>query len=348
MTVYATRLVNGTDSLERMRRTDAFALFPSGAGTARGGFRNDGGGAVTVNAGTMTVDVSPFMAFVDGGVSDAQGGYTVVSDTTETLTVSPGHASLSRTDVVIVEVRDTVHDGSGFTDTRLRILEGTPGAGVPALPTNALALRDITVPAGLSAGTGGLASGNLSADRRVFTTGLGGTMSVASAAERDALPATPGTAVYRSDTDQVEVLRAAGWTAHSTEATAPRGWLARAAQTVDASPGDVELCITAAIQTDAGRAYRVGASGVGYASGAAGTGDLIYVQRRVDGGAWETVTSRAVIFPSINLDSMFSLEEVETDAPAGSTEWRVRAVAHGANGNTVRNVVLNVYDAGPA
>lgn len=211
MTVFATRLVNGTDTRERLRRADALGLFATGPGMARGGLRNDGGGVVTVNAGTMTVDVSPFTAWVDGGVSDVQGGYVFASDATETLTVSAGHASLSRTDVVIAEVRDTTHDGSGSTDARLRILEGTPGAGVPALPTNALALRNITVPPGLSAGTGGLASGNLSTDRRTYTTGLGGTLTVASQAERDALPTIVGTTVYRTDTNTVEVRTSSGW-----------------------------------------------------------------------------------------------------------------------------------------
>lgn len=211
MTVYATRLVNGTDTRERLRRADAMHVFPSGPGMARGGFRNDGGGVVTVNAGTMTVDVSPFTAWVDGGVSDAQGGYTFVSDATETLTLTAGHASLERTDVVIAEVRDTNHDGSGSTDARVRILQGTPGSGTPALPTNALALRNITVPAGLSAGTGGLTSGNLSTDRRTYTTGLGGVLTVASQAERDALPAIAGSMVYRSDLDRLETRSTAGW-----------------------------------------------------------------------------------------------------------------------------------------
>lgn len=221
MTVYATRLVNGTDSMERMRRADAMGLAPSGPGMARSGFRNDGGAAVTVSAGTMNVQVSPFTAWVDGGVSDTQGGYTFVSDTTETLTVSPGHASLARTDVVIAEVRDTIHDGSGSTDARLRILEGTPGSGVPALPTNALALRNITVPAGLSAGTGGLASGNLGTDRRTYTTGLGGVVPVADQSERDALPAIAGTVVRRADTDTLEVLQASGWETVATSAGVP-------------------------------------------------------------------------------------------------------------------------------
>lgn len=211
MTVYATRLVNGTDTRERMRRADAMHMFPAGAGMARGGFRPDGGGVVSVNAGTMTVSVSPFTAWVDGGVSDLQGGYTFVCDATETLTLAAGHATLSRTDVVIAEVRDTTHDGSGSTDARVRILEGTPGAGVPALPTNALALRNITVGAGLSAGTGGLTSGNLSTDRRTYTTGLGGVLTVASQAERDATGAPNGAVVYRSDTDRLQVRRATGW-----------------------------------------------------------------------------------------------------------------------------------------
>lgn len=211
MTVYATRLANGTDTRERLRKSDAFGLFASGPGAAREGFRPDNGGAVAVVAGTMTVTVAPFTAWVDGTVSDLQGGYTFVSDATETLTVAAGHASLPRTDVVIAEVRDTIHDGSGSTDARVRLLQGTPGGGVPALPVNTLPLRNVVVPAGASAGTGGLAAGALSTDRRVYTTGLGGVLTVASQGERDALPATNGLVVYRKDLDAFEGRRSGGW-----------------------------------------------------------------------------------------------------------------------------------------
>lgn len=211
MTAYAIRLANGQDSAERMRRADAMGLWPSGVGMARQGLRPDGGGAVSVVAGSMTVDVQPFTGWVDGGVSDAQGGYSFVSDAVVQLTVSPGHASLLRVDTVVAEVRDNTYDASGFTDARVRIVEGVAGAGAPALPTSCIPLRNINVPAGASAGTGGLASGDLGTDRRTYTTGLGGVLSVTDKTARDALAPQRGWTVFREDVDRLETWDGYAW-----------------------------------------------------------------------------------------------------------------------------------------
>jgi hypothetical protein len=96
------------------------------------------------------------------------------------------------------------YDGSVLLDADVVVVTGTPGAGAPALPTNCLPLRNVTVPAGASSGTGGLVAGNLSTDRRTYVSGLGGVVPVASQAERDALPALDGTVVYRTDVDRFE------------------------------------------------------------------------------------------------------------------------------------------------
>jgi hypothetical protein len=85
-----------------------------------------------------------------------------------TLTVADGHATLARVDTVVARVRDNAYDASGFTDADVVLVQGTPGAGAPTLPTNCVPLRDITVPAGASAGAGGLSSSNLGTDRRVY------------------------------------------------------------------------------------------------------------------------------------------------------------------------------------
>jgi hypothetical protein len=211
--VYALRLQNSTDTAARTRIADLLGL---NRGTdslrARSGVR-PGGGAVTVNAGTMDVVVAPLVAFIQGGVSAAQGGYPVVSDANVTLTVTAGHASLARIDTVIVEVRDNAYDGSGSVDARVRIVDGTPSGSpvAPALPTNAIALRNISVPAGTSVGTGGLTSGNLSTDRRQLLTSLGGIIPVAAQSERDGLTPYQGLAVYRMDTNRVEAYDGATW-----------------------------------------------------------------------------------------------------------------------------------------
>lgn len=212
MTVYALRLQNATDTAARARMADLLGLTPSGNVSARSGIRpGPTAGVVAVTAGTMNVTVEPFMAFIDGGVSDAQGGYPFVSDAVETRTLANGHASLSRTDVVAAVVRDNSFDGSGSLTATVEVVQGSPGGGVPTLPLNALPLRNIVVPAGASTGTGGLTSGALSTDRRTYVAGLGGVVPVATQAERDALPNIVPTLVYRRDTDQIEVRRTAGW-----------------------------------------------------------------------------------------------------------------------------------------
>lgn len=221
MTVYATRLANGLDTAERMRRSDSLYLFPAGATLARSGLRPDGGGAVTVNSGTMTVTVEPFTAWIDGGASDAQGGYPFVLDASLNLTIDPGHATLARVDTVVAQVRDDVFDGSGFTDARVYVVKGDDGGGAPAVPQSAIPLRDINVPAGASAGTGGLALGDLGADRRQYVTGLGGVLPVASQAERDAFTARAGQMVYRADKDRIEWYSSAGWKGDTDFAAIP-------------------------------------------------------------------------------------------------------------------------------
>lgn len=211
MTLYALRLQNGTDTAPRARMGDALGLQHKGALQARTGLRRDGGGVVSVVAGSMQVQVTPFMAWVDGSASDTQAGYPVVSDATATLTVDDGAASLARVDTIAVVVKDNAFDGSGSTSADLVVVKGTPGAGAPALPGSAVALRDVNVPAGLSAGSGGLSSANLGTDRRAYLTALGGILPVTGATERDALGALAGQAVFRLDTATVEVHNGLTW-----------------------------------------------------------------------------------------------------------------------------------------
>lgn len=198
MSEYALRLANGSDTAPRVRAGDALALTPNGAVRARGGLRPDGGGAVSVVAGTMSVQVTAFSCWVDASPA-GQVGYPFVCDATKTLAIDPGDATLSRTDVVAVVVKENAYDGSGTTSAVLTVVKGTPGAGTPAMPTSAcIPLRNITVPAGTSVGSGGLSSGNLSTDRRVYTVAVGGVLPCTSTTR----PASPfaGMAIFETDT----------------------------------------------------------------------------------------------------------------------------------------------------
>lgn len=211
---YALRLENGTDTAERMRHGDALGLYPGAdALGARNGLR-PGGGVCTVVPGTMGVQVTALTCWVDGGTSVAQGGYPYVLDATKTVTLADGHASLSRTDVIAVVVRDDVFDGGGLTEAVLEVVQGTPGAGVPALPASCVPIREVTVPAGLSAGTGGLSSSHLGTDRRQWMVGLGGILPVANIAERNALTAHAGMAVWREDIGHLQVHDGTSWVSY--------------------------------------------------------------------------------------------------------------------------------------
>lgn len=221
MSEYALRLTNGTDTAPRMRRADALPLHHDGPQGTRGGLRPDGGGVVTVVSGGMQVQVQPLTCWVEGGASAVQGGYPYVLDATTTLAIADGDASLERTDTVAVVVYDDAFDSSGATSASVQVVQGTPGDGAPALPTNAVALYDVIVPAGASAGTGGLSAGNLGPDRRAWTVAAGGVLPVSGAAERDALGALEGQAVYREDTGKLQVYAQGTWRTMVDEASLP-------------------------------------------------------------------------------------------------------------------------------
>lgn len=173
MTAYSLRLENGTDTAARVRIGDLIGLAPGASAlTAESGLRPDGGGVVAIVNGTMTAEVDPFAAWIQGGISVVQGGYPFVLDAQATVTISDGHATLARVDTIVARVRDDSYDASGFTDAAVVVIAGTPGAGAPALPDNAVPLRDINVPAGASTGTGGLSAANLGTDRRVYLAGI--------------------------------------------------------------------------------------------------------------------------------------------------------------------------------
>lgn len=210
MTEYALRLANDQDTAARMRLGDSLHLTPAaGVLQARAGVR-PGTAAVTVVAGTMAVEVAPFVGWVDGTTSDAQGGYPFVLDAAKQLTLDAGDPALARVDTIVARVYDDMYDGGGVTTATVEVVKGTPGGGAPALPASALPLRDVNVPAGRSVGTGGLVAGDLSTDRRRYTSSLGGVLPVVSEADRNAVdPAVH--VVYRLDTKVVEYRAASGW-----------------------------------------------------------------------------------------------------------------------------------------
>ena len=115
------------------------ALWPIGGKSA---------GAVTAVNNTMNVSIAPGNVAVP--LQAGQGAALCHWDAAEvvTLAAAPG-AGTSRIDLIVCQVRDAALDGGGNNDFVFAAVTGVPAAspGVPAVPTNALAVATVTVPA---------------------------------------------------------------------------------------------------------------------------------------------------------------------------------------------------------
>ncbi len=149
-------------------------MQPEGAMTSRSGVIAGGAPLDATGAGAMRVQISTGRALVQG--TAVQGAYPVAVTVPEQLAVDDGHAQFARVDTVVLRILDGLFDTSGQTLARLEIIKGketaTPAA--PPLPPAALPLWDIAVPAGTSAGTGGINWSRALTDRRVYTAAYGG------------------------------------------------------------------------------------------------------------------------------------------------------------------------------
>jgi hypothetical protein len=143
--------------------------------TANGVIPTAGNPLGLTSTGAMTGQVEIGRAVVQGLLS--QGCYPVVVTSPEAVTFDDGDASNPRIDSVMIVIRDDPYDSTGFTDVRIVVEKGTPAASPvrPALPTEAsLRLFDVNVPAGVSAGSGGIDWINDVTDTRTYAVALGG------------------------------------------------------------------------------------------------------------------------------------------------------------------------------
>lgn len=115
-------------------------------------FKVSPGAGLTVNVACAGAE-----AFVQGDAVNQQGLY-YCREASSTLTVDvPANASGSpRLDMVVLEILDNQHDGTGSNLARLRVVAGTPNAGATlgtragaAAPvSSALLIADVLTPAG--------------------------------------------------------------------------------------------------------------------------------------------------------------------------------------------------------
>jgi len=161
----------------------------AGAGASLGvysGVRLSGSGTDLLvqaqSSPNMTVKVNTGVFVAQGSISSTQGAYTWALDTLTNLTISAAHATLSRTDLIVVRIRDANVDTSGQRDGNVVVITGTAGSGTPALPTDAsyFTIAQISVPATVTNIGGG--GGGTITDKRTFCASLGGVLPFVSTA----------------------------------------------------------------------------------------------------------------------------------------------------------------------
>ncbi|WP_432155524.1 hypothetical protein [Streptomyces sp. bgisy153] len=147
---------------------------PDGEIRTRDGVIPGGKPFAATGAGAMALQIGVGRAVVQG--TTAQGAYPVAVDAPETVTFADGAAQFARIDSVILHVYDGLFDESENALARIEIVQGEASATptAPTLPACSLRLWDVTVPAGASAGVGGIDWKSALADRRRYTAAVGG------------------------------------------------------------------------------------------------------------------------------------------------------------------------------
>ncbi|MFF7295304.1 hypothetical protein [Streptomyces sp. NPDC008265] len=174
MTVRAGWLLPEGQTREDTRLAPIGTMAPEGTLTTRDGVIAGGAGLSATGTSAMQVQISTGRAIVQG--TSVQGAYPVSVTAPVTLTVPDGHAQHPRIDAVVLRVIDTLYETAQQDAVQLEIISGTPAASpaAPATPTTGIKLWEILVPAGTSAGTGGISWASALTDRRRYTSAYGG------------------------------------------------------------------------------------------------------------------------------------------------------------------------------
>jgi hypothetical protein len=213
MTVRVLALASGVTSLESHRHGLAPLSVSAGVLNGRSGIYPDLTAADLGTVSAMVASIAPFSAWVDGTSTGVQGGYSFTSDASVNITFDAGNASTTRTDRVIARVRDNPYDASGSQAGSVEYLKGNTTTGVAtAVPASSLLLWEVSVPAGASAGGGGINFSTQKVDKRVYTAARGGTFNIGSQTDEDAI-ASPhiGMRIFRTDLKYFKVYNGSNW-----------------------------------------------------------------------------------------------------------------------------------------
>ncbi|MCX2181088.1 hypothetical protein KV205_11175 [Streptomyces sp. SKN60] len=145
-------------------------------GSPNGTYRVSGYSLTPV--GPMTANLSYGRAVVQG--PGAQGAYPVSLDADLPLTFADGDAFNPRIDLVLLRVYDAEFDGQTRSEAAVEIVQGQPKAvpEPPPAPATSLVLFRVLVPAGTSAGSGGIPWTTSLTDLRTTLVSVGGILPV--------------------------------------------------------------------------------------------------------------------------------------------------------------------------
>lgn len=211
MAVKVLALASGVTGLADHRQLEGSLLTKDGATATRSGMLQGASNGSLSTVSAMVARVGPLSCVIANSISSTLGPYIVVSDANVDITFADGEASVSRVDRIIVRVRDNTNDGSGSTAGSVEYLKGQASGAATAMPNNSLLLFEMTVPAGTSAGGGGLNFAN-AVDQKVWTSAVGGITRVANSTVQSAI-SNPydGMATYRQDLDALYIYNGSTW-----------------------------------------------------------------------------------------------------------------------------------------
>ncbi|MFG2111549.1 hypothetical protein ACGFRB_02730 [Streptomyces sp. NPDC048718] len=182
MTVRAAWLQSTGQTREDTRMALSALLTPSGQSAAETPLRSRPGivpgGLVLTGTAAMQCVIGTGRAVIQGN-DTAQGTYMIAVTAAETLTLTDGDPQYGRIDLIELAVLDDTYDKSGRAEAVIRLVKGTPSATpvAPASgPGSAFPLYTVAVPAGTSAGSGGIAWQSAVTTLHYPMTALGGIM----------------------------------------------------------------------------------------------------------------------------------------------------------------------------
>jgi hypothetical protein len=213
MTVLVLGQQNGVDTATNVRAALSMPMHPSGAGVMdrRSGLVPFAGSADLTGVSPMVGRISSCMGWVDGTSNAAQFGYPITLDANEDVTFDNGEPGNSRIDRVVLQIRDNAFDASGSTGGRAFIVKGQAGGAANAIPASSLLLWEVTVPANASVGGGGFTMSTARADKRTWTTSLGGLLLVVDGADEATVTPHEGMELYRLDAKAKRLYTNGAW-----------------------------------------------------------------------------------------------------------------------------------------